>query len=287
MIFETNIDVLNWYENQPSTLTKEFVENINWKDVKNYPLDKKFVPILLYMRDVETLTDVYYEELRRTPTGKDPIISKFMERWKYEEEIHGEILNRFLNEYGIETEQKWQENVRTSVTTSYTVINYLISVLASLVGRRFTATHMAFGAIHEMSTMQGYRRLKKLANHPVLSQILTGIVREESTHATFYRGIARIELKQSGISRKLARFILQNFYQPVGTSAMPIEESKYAIGTLFEGDEGMKWIDRNVTFRVQKLPGLEGLTTVSEKIGKFAWESNSISGQQVTRGLIG
>ena len=67
---------------------------------------------------------------------------------------------------------------------------------------------------------------------------------------------------------------------------MPLEESKYAIGTLFEGDEGMKWIDRNVTFRVQKLPGLEGLTTVSEEIGKFAWESRSISGQQVTRGSI-
>ncbi len=277
MIFETNNDVLNWYENQSSTLTKEFVENIDWKDVKKYPLDTKFIPILLYMRDVETLTDVYYEELRRTPTGKDPIISKFMERWKYEEEIHGEILNRFLNEYGVETEQKWQENVRTSVTASYTVMNYLISGLANLIGRRFTATHMAFGAIHEMSTMQGYRRLKKLANHPVLNQILTGIVREESTHATFYRGIARIELRRSGISQKLARFILQNFYQPVGTGAMPVGESKYAIGTLFEGDEGIKWIDRNVTHRVQKLPGLDGLTTITEKIEQFASEKAKIS----------
>ncbi len=285
MIFETNNDVLNWYENQPSTLTKHYVDNINWKDVKNYRLDDKFIPILLYMRDVETLTDVYYEELRRTPTGKDPIISKFMERWKQEEEIHGEVLNRFLNEYGIETEQKWQENVRTSVTTSYTVINYLISALASLVGRRFTATHMAFGAIHEMSTMQGYRRLKKLAHHPILDQILTGIVREESTHATFYRGIARIELKQSGISRKLARFIIKNFYEPVGTSAMPKDESTYAIGTLFEGDEGMKWIDRNVTFRVQKLPGLDGLTTVSEKIGQFASQKAEVSPRAAMYGL--
>lgn len=276
MIFETNNDVLDWYENQPSTLTKEFVDRINWKDVKNHPLDAKFIPILLYMRDVETLTDVYYEELRRTPTGKDPIISKFMERWRMEEEIHGEILNRFLNEWGVETEQTWQENVRTSVTTSYTLINYLISALANLVGRRFTATHMTFGAIHEMSTMQGYRRLKKLADHPVLNQILTGIVREESAHATFYRGIARIELKRSGISRKLARFIIENFYEPVGTTAMPEEESKYAISTLFDGDEGMKWIDRNVTFRVQKLPGFDGVTRVSERIGQFASEKDVV-----------
>ncbi len=95
MTFETNRDVLQWYEKQPRTLTKDFIENIAWGDVKDYPLDEKFIPILLYMRDVEALTDMYYDELRRTPTGKDPIISKFMERWSTEEQTHGELLNRF------------------------------------------------------------------------------------------------------------------------------------------------------------------------------------------------
>ena len=52
------------------------------------------------MRDVETLTDMYHRELLRTPTGKDPDISKFMERWGVEEMTHGEVLNRFLNETG-------------------------------------------------------------------------------------------------------------------------------------------------------------------------------------------
>ena len=121
MTFETNKDVLDWYEKQPRTLTKEFIGNIAWEDVKKYPLDKKFVPVLLYMRDVETLTDMYYAELRRTPTGKDPIINKFMERWSVEEQTHGELLNRFLNEAGIETSDKWQCQVRTAVSTFYKV----------------------------------------------------------------------------------------------------------------------------------------------------------------------
>ena len=159
MNFETNSDVLRWYEKQPRTLTDEFIGAIDWSSVGKYPLDEKFVPVLLYMRDVETLTDVYYEELRRTPTGKDPIIRKFMERWSVEEQTHGELINRFLNEAGIPTEEKWQKQVISSVSTSYTVTNYLITTLASLIGKRFTATHMAFGAIHEMSTTQGYRRL--------------------------------------------------------------------------------------------------------------------------------
>jgi hypothetical protein len=75
VIFETNLDVLNWYEKQPRALTKEFLDSIRWEDVKKYPLDKRFVPVLFYMRDVESLTDIYYKQLLRTPTGKDKVIA--------------------------------------------------------------------------------------------------------------------------------------------------------------------------------------------------------------------
>ncbi len=269
MNFETNRDVLDWYEKQPRTLTEEFIGKINWSEIGKYPLDEKFVPVLLYMRDVETLTDVYYEELRRTPTGKDPIISKFMERWSAEEQTHGEVLNRFLNEAGIDTDPKWQKQVINSVSTQYTVTNYLITTLTNLIGKRFTATHMAFGAIHEMSTTQGYRRLVELANHPVLSEILTGIIREESAHTTFYRSVARIELEKSEISQKLSRFIVKNFWTPVGSGAKSAEESNYTIATLFGGEGGLTWIDKNVSQRIQTLPGFEGLTKVSDKIGEI------------------
>src|SRR6185436_15334736 len=117
------------------------------------------IPVLLYMRDVETLTDMYHRELLRTPTGKDPHISKFMERWGIEELTHGEVLNRFLNEAGIETDEKWRDQVRKGVSRVYSSYTYLITMLSKFIGRKFTATHMTFGAIHEMSTAQGYRRL--------------------------------------------------------------------------------------------------------------------------------
>jgi rubrerythrin len=269
MSFETKRDVLDWYERQPRTLTKEFISGINWKAIKDYPFDQRFVPVLLYMRDVETLTDVYYEELRRTPTGKDPIISKFMERWSAEEQTHGELLNRFLNEIGIETGKNWQRQIVNSVSTRYTVTNYLITTLTNLVGKRFTATHMAFGAIHEMSTTQGYRRLAELANHPILNEILRGIIREESAHTTFYRSVARIELQKSEISQKLSRFIIKHFWSPVGSGAKSKDESDYTIATLFSGENGLNWIDVNVSQRIQGLPGFEGLTKVSDKIGEI------------------
>ena len=277
MNFETNGDVLNWYEKQPRALTEEFIGAIDWNAVGKHPLDEKFVPVLLYMRDVETLTDIYYEELRRTPTGKDPIIRRFMERWSVEEQTHGELINRFLNEAGIPTEEKWQKKVIGSVSTSYTVTNYLITTLASLIGKRFTATHMSFGAIHEMSTTQGYRRLSELADHPVLTQILTGIIREESAHTTFYRSVARLELEKSEISRQLSRFIIKHFYVPVGGGAKPADELNYTIATLFGGKDGMKWIDRQVSEKIQTLPGFAGLTKVSDKISEIAAQTTSLT----------
>jgi hypothetical protein len=264
MTFETNRDVLNWYEKQPRAITKEFLDKIDWRDVKNHPLDASLVPVLFYMRDVEVLTDMYYQELRRTPTGKDPIISKFMERWGLEEITHGELINRFLNEAGIETSLEWKPEVRRAVSKFYSVNSYFLTTLTNLVGKKFTATHMSFGAIHEMTTAQGYRRLKTLANHPVLSYILEAIIREESAHTHFYWSVARLELKRSEFARKIARFVVNKFYVPVGQGSKPKNQSEYLVKTLFGGEDGLEWVDKTITQRVRKLPGFETLKKINE-----------------------
>ena len=125
---------------------------------------------------------------------------------------------------------------------------------------------MTFGAIHEMSTGQAYRRLMKKANHPVLTQILTAIMREESAHTRFYASVARIELNKSRTAQKAARFIVNRFWAPVGQGSRPKRQTDYAIGTLFDGREGIEWIERNVSQKIRTLPGFEGLTKVTERI---------------------
>ena len=269
MSFETKKEVLDWYERQPRALTPEFISNIAWHEVKKHELDERFVPILIYMRDVEVLTDMYHRELRRTPTGKDPHISKFMERWGVEEIAHGEVINRFLNEAGIETGAKWKEQVHRSVSRLYKANTYLVTTLTNLIGEKFTATHMTFGAIHELSTGQAYRRMMKLANHPVLTEILTAILREESAHTRFYASVARIELKRNEFARRAARFFVNMFYTPVGQGSRPKKQTHYSIGTLFGGAEGLEWVDRTVTRKVQALPGFDGLTKISDTVAKI------------------
>lgn len=266
MSFETSKDVLDWYERQDRTLTKEFIDGLPWSTVRDTPIDKKFIPVLLYMRDVEVLTDMYHRELRRTPTGRDPVIARFMERWGVEEITHGQVINRFLNESGYETPADWQHRTHENVTTGYHISTYLMTSLTNLLGSTFTATHMAFGAIHEMSTAQAYRRMIELADHPVLTQILEGIIREESAHTQFYWSVARLELEKSETAQKIARKVVETFWRPVGQGSLAQDRTEYSIAMLFSGDDGIERLDRTVTKRACQLPGFADLNKVTMRI---------------------
>lgn len=270
MNFETKEDVLKWYEKQERSLTDDFIESIEWDKVREYPFDEKLIPVILYMRDVETLTDMYWQELRRTPTGRDPVISKFMERWGIEEVTHGEVLNRFLDEVGHEAGDDWQKKIRQNVSTGYHVGTYLITLITNLLGSRFTGTHMTFGAIHEMTTGQAYRRMIEIADHPVLTQILKAIIREESAHTQFYWSMARLELRNNDTAQKLARKVIENFYYPVGQGSLKKARTKHVVSMLFGESDALKSLDTTVTRRVQKLPGFDGVTKITEKIGEVA-----------------
>ena len=276
MAFETNKDVLDWFEKQDRTLTKEFIDSLPWGEIRKTPMDEKFIPVLLYMRDVEVLTEMYHRELQRTPTGRDPVISKFMERWGVEEVTHGQVIDRFLNELGHPTPDDWQRRTHQNVPRSYHVSTYFLTTLTNLLGSSFTATHMTFGAIHEMSTGQAYRRMKEIANHPVLSMILDGIIREEAAHTHFYRSVARIELERSEAAQKITRKVIEVFWRPVGQGSLAKERTEYAIATLFgdETGEGVSILDRTVTQRARQFPGFEGMTKTTQRFGDICRRLN-------------
>lgn len=275
MTFETKQEILDWYEDQPRALTDEFIRNIPWDKVKDHPFDPRFIPVMQYMRDVETLTDMYHRELQRTPTGRDPIISKFMDRWGVEEITHGEVLNRFLNEIGVPTDADWQTQVRNAVSNFYNVNTYFMTTITNLIGSKFTATHMTFGAIHEMTTAQSYRRLMELADHPVLTPILKAIIREEAAHTQFYWSVARLELRKNDFAKKLAKFVIEHFYYPVGQGSKPKKQTEYCVSTLFGGANGMEMLEKTITRRIQQLPGFSDLTKVTETVGQICRENEA------------
>jgi len=265
-VFETDKEVLEWYERQPRALSKEYVNSIKWNEIKSHPLNPAFVPVLIYMRDIEYFTDMYYQELRRTPTGRDPVIRKFMDRWSIEELQHGNLLNRFLDEAGIPTGKNWQAEATRRIPRLYLIGSYLVDHASRPFGKYFHGAHMVWGAINEITAMNAYRRLSDLAGHPVLQHLLMGIVQEESIHGSFYWNVARVKLGETKFSRNLARFIIGKFWTPVGQGAKPKEEANYVMATLFPGKEGLELFDQKIGSRIERLPGFLGFKGLTERV---------------------
>lgn len=268
MLFEREDEALAWYEKQERVLTPQFLTSIPWQDIGRHELKSDFVPVILYMRDIEKYTAVYYDELLHTPTGKDPVIRRFMDRWSNEESLHGDLLDRFLNEAGFPTSHKWFEEFKSRVPRPEFFMNHIRHLITNCFGKHFSAVHMTWGAINELTTLSGYERLWQRAGHPVLEYLLRAIAREEARHSFFYWSIARIKLAHSEFRQKLTRYIINQFWIPVGQGTKSISETNYLIKTLFGGEAGLNFMDQQVNRRIRELPGLAGLHAVTERIAQ-------------------
>ena len=125
---------------------------------------------------------------------------------------------------------------------------------------------MVWGAINEITAMQAYRRLSDLAGHPVLKELLIGIVQEESIHSSFYWNVARVKLSETKLSRTLARFVIGKFWAPVGQGAKREDETSYVMATLFPGKDGLELFDRKIGNRIERLPGFLGFKGLTERV---------------------
>ncbi len=269
--FSSELEAVNWYESQERVLSKSFLDTIPWHNVKNDSLDPGFVPVLLYMRDVEKFTELYYQQMVKGPTGRDPHIKRFLDKWSTEEPVHGDLLNRFLEEAGYPSEDKWFEKAKKNIPFSNRVNRKLGSLVANMIGSDFAAVHMTWGAINEASTLTGYRQLWEKANHPVLTYILKAIAREEAMHTHFYWMVAKLKLERDTFPQRLTRYLVNKFWMPVGQGAKTASATNYVIKALFEGEEGVKKMDTFVTQRIELLPGMQGLKVMTERVSKMAF----------------
>lgn len=266
MLFETSQEALRWYESEERVLTPAFLNSIPWGDVRKHELPAAFVPVMRYMRDIERFTGVYYEELMKTPTGKDPYIQQFMDRWSTEEPTHSMLLDRFLEEAGYPSEDAWWEKAQAAVPRAYHVMGPIKTLLAKGFGEHFSAVHMTWGAINEYSTLTGYQRLWNLAQHPVLEHILRAIAREEARHSFFYWSVARVKLNNSPLRQHLTRFIVNHFWSPVGQGIKRKADTDLVVRTLFRDTPGVAILEQQVSRRIRELPGLATLNAITETV---------------------
>lgn len=116
---------------------------------------------------------------------------------------------------------------------------------------------MAWGAINELTTLTNHKRLARVANHPVLSELLARIVRDESRHFGFYFRQAAHRLAVPRTAR-IAGWLIERFWAPVGSGVQPASETRFLAAYLFAdaaGREAARSVDRTI----RTLPGFAGL----------------------------
>src|SRR5260370_14520105 len=59
-VFETDKEVLDWYERHPRALTKQFVASIPWRAFRSYELNSNFLTFLVHMPSDPYFTEIHY-----------------------------------------------------------------------------------------------------------------------------------------------------------------------------------------------------------------------------------
>jgi hypothetical protein len=242
---------------------------IDFDAFRTRPLDAAALRCLRYMHDVEHHTVCYLRDLLVTPAHRDPRITTFLTVWSYEEMWHGEAIGRVLAAHGEDAGAPRVARLRRGLGLRDRVTPALHALGSAVAGSGFGALHMTWGAVNEWTTQAGYARLIDRAQHPVLTDLLNRIMRQEGGHIAFYAGEASARLADHPGARRVVRWALRRLWRPVGAGVMPAEEVAFMVRTLFGDPPGQDMAAR-IDRRIDRLPGLADLRLVSGAIGRYA-----------------
>jgi hypothetical protein len=234
---------------------------IAWHRVAEYPLAPEAIRTLLYMQEVESHTVVFPRTIFSTRAVNDEILGLFLTCWLYEESFHGRALARFLAAAGHDVPPRPKGHITPADRVEARIVRVL-----SAVWRDFPALHMAWGALHELTTLTAYRRLSALANHPILTELLSRIIRDEARHFSFYYWQAKKRLQRPIVVR-LTRFLLAQGWAPVGRGVRPLAELCSVVRYLFSGTAGHAAV-RRVDQTIQRLPDFAGMSLLEAWIDR-------------------
>ena len=244
------------------------LDGIDFDTFRDQPLDEDTLRCLRYMHDVEHHTVCYLRDVLVTDAHRDPDITAFLTFWVFEEYWHGEALGQVLEAHH---EPGSQERVRATRQRvgRHDRLMPIYTMVANRMTRHVPAVHMAWGAINEWTTQAAYRRVAAKAGHPVLSELLGRIAKQEGRHIDFYASQATSRLESSRTAQRLTRFALEQLWSPVGASVMPEAEVVHMAHHVFGGEDGTKAAER-VDKQVARLPGLADLHLLRDSVAAAA-----------------
>ena len=231
------------------------------------PLRPGALRCLQYMHDIEHHTVCYLRDLLVTRVHEDPDLTTFLTIWNYEEHWHGEAIGEVLAAHGRPHGSARVTSVREGLKRGDR-FRPMWFILGSGLVPDMAAIHMVWGAVNEWTTQAGYSLLTRREDHPVLTELLKRIMKQEGRHIDFYATEARARLERSKAAQRATRWALRRYWRPVGHGVRPEEETRHVINYLFSGADGMAAagrIDRNI----DRIPGLAGLHLVRGTLEEY------------------
>jgi len=236
------------------------ISDLDLTQAAKYPLTDEEIHALTYMCDIESHTVVYLKAILNTCAIEDPQTTAFLSCWAYEEFFHGHTIRQFLDAVGAPVSQTRMQEVQEATSTK----EWLKEMGASILCRfspHFHAAYLTYGAISELSTLEGYGVLARRTKNPILAEIVKRLAKDERRHFSFYYNKARLLLNPRNAQR-LTSFIIRNFWLPVGGGVKSEGEVEWILSFILGDPEG-EMIAKRIDMTIAKLPGLEWFDRLS------------------------
>lgn len=244
------------------------VADIDFDGFRTQPLEPDDLRCVRYMHDVESHTSCYLRDLLNTRAHLDPEITTFLTMWSFEELWHGDALASVLDQHGEQSGNVRVAGMRHRLRHRLAV-SPLLWMGISAATSRFLAIHMTVGVVNEWTTQAGYARLAARADHPVLTDLLRRIMRQEGRHIDFYLTKAREHLDGDPSAQRVTRAVMRRIWRPVGAGVMPPAETHHLVRHLFGDADGAAAVAR-IDRRIDALPGLTGLGLMTSAVAHYA-----------------
>jgi hypothetical protein len=248
---------------------KLMTDRLRWDDLdmEGFATDRlaeEELRCLRYAHDVEYHTVCYLRDLLSTRAHDESRLTAFLTFWAWEEYWHGEAIATVLRAHGEAAGDDRINPLRRRLRFR-TRFGPAIWSLASLAMKDLPAVHMTWGAVNEWTTQAAYARISARAGHPVLTELLSRIMKQEGRHIDFYASEAHLRLERSRAARALTRFALRRTWSPVGAGVLPDREVAFVVQHLFDNPDGHAMVAR-IDRRIDRLPGQEDLGLLSNAL---------------------
>jgi len=236
------------------------ISDLDLSQAMEFPVSHDEIRALTYMCDIESHTIVYLRAILNTCAVEDPQTTSFLSCWAYEEFFHGNTIRQFLDAIGAPVSSTRMLEVQKASSFTEWLKELGSSILCRL-SRHFHGAYLTYGAISELSTLEGYGVMARRTKNPILAEIVRRLAKDERRHFSFYYNKAKLQLQHRNAQR-LTNFVIRHFWLPVGGGVKSDSEVSWILSFILGDPEGQA-IARRIDTTIARLPGLEWFDRLS------------------------